>query len=66
MDLQKPSGWIGKELHDTDQLEGCIRLLREKGVVLNHSVIARALDEIVKRGEDLDRGSFIQSRENFV
>jgi hypothetical protein len=50
MNLQKPDGWLGKELHGKDQLEGCIRLLREKGVESNHSVIARALDAIGKRG----------------
>ena len=60
MKLQEPDGWFGKELHGTDQLEGCIRLLREKGVESNHSVIARALDAIVKRGEDFVWGSLIR------
>ena len=60
MNLQKPVGWSGKELHGTDQLEGCIRLLREKGVESNHSIIARALDAIVKRGADLDRSSLFR------
>ncbi len=35
MKLQQPGGWIGKELHGTDQLEGCIRFLREKGASLS-------------------------------
>ena len=60
MNLQQPGGWIGKELHGTDQLEECILLLREKGVKSNHSVIARALDAIVKQGEDFHRGSLFR------
>ena len=60
MNLQQPDGWIGKELYNTDQLEVPIRLLREKGVEPNHSVIARALDAIVKRGEDFYRGSLFR------
>jgi len=62
MNLQKPVGWLGKELHGTDQLEERIRLLREKGVESNHSVIARALDAIMKRGKDFDRGSLFRVR----
>ena len=50
MKLQQPDGWIGKELHGTEQLERCIRLLREKGVESSHAVIARALNAIVKQG----------------
>ena len=57
---QQPGGWIGNELHGTDQLEGSIRLLREKGVESNHSVIVRAMDAIVKREEDFDRGSLFR------
>ena len=60
MNLQQPDGWIGKALHGTDQHEGCIRLLFEKGVESNHSVNARALDAIAKRGEDFGRGSIFR------
>ena len=60
MNLQQPGDWIGKELHGTEQLEVPIRLLREKGVESNHSVITRALVAIVKRGEDFDRGSLFR------
>ena len=56
MDLQQPGGWFDKALHSTDQLEGGIRLLREKGVESIHSAIARVLDAIEKRGDKFDRG----------
>ena len=60
MKLQQPGDRIGKELHGTDQLERCIRLLLEKGVKSNHSAIVHALDAIVKRGEDFYRGSLFR------
>jgi len=60
MNPQQPAGWIGKALHGTDQLEVPIRLLHEKGVESNHSVTARALDAIEKRGADFDRGSLFR------
>ena len=67
MNLQQPDNWIDKELHGTDQLEWCIRLLREKGVESNHSVIARAQDAMVKRGISQNpKTQIIKNKQNTI
>jgi hypothetical protein len=56
LSLRKEDGWLGGLFHGTDEPESGIRYLMEKGIDSSHPSIQAALQAILKRGGDFDRG----------
>lgn len=56
MALRQEDGWIGGLFHGEREPESAIRYLTEKGVEGDHPIIIDALNAIINRGDDFDRG----------
>lgn len=56
-DLQHEDGWIGGWFHGEKEPESAIRYFMEKGVESDNEMVARALNAIINRGDDFDKGS---------
>jgi hypothetical protein len=56
LSLKKEDGWLGGLFHGTDEPESGIRYLMEKGVESSHPTVQAALQAILERGTDFDRG----------
>lgn len=57
MALRREDGWIGGWFHGEREPESAIRYLIEKGVEGDNQIIMDALEAIINRGDDFDRGS---------
>lgn len=53
---QGPDGWIARDFHGADSMEGGIRLLCEKGMEPSQPPLARALQALTHPGERLGKG----------
>jgi hypothetical protein len=60
LSLQKEDGWLGGLFHGTDEPESGIRYLMEMGVERSHPAVQKALQAILYRGVDFDRGCLIR------
>lgn len=54
---QRPDGWLGESFHGEREPETGIRFLIEKGIDPKNRVITAALDAILDRKSEFDRGS---------